>query len=614
MKRLTLLFFLFAQFLLAQDYKYAWITDLHIGSPNSETDLDSVVSLINYYNDVQFTLVTGDIAEKGKNSELETAKLILDKLNKPYYIIPGNHDTKWSESGTLKFKELWKDNKFYFEFKNSVYIGLNTGILMRGGGGHFTPEDIVWLEQKLKSIPNGKEIYFVIHHPLNNDIDNWYKVNNILNNYNIKLILCGHEHAAKLMDFNGIPGVMGRSTLSQGQKSWGFNIVENSNDSLFFSTVERDSVVNRWGGIGKNSLLTVPKIDSLDFVNYSADIVFTKDLNSTVSVPPFVWEDKIYISQFNGLISCFDSNGTFIWKYSLTANTISQIAIAGNTLVAGDLLGDLFTINPVTGRSILSIGFNQPITSQLVAITYNGSYDNLMLPKETDAKDAVIIGTSTGNLFCYDIETLQELWANKDAKGMIETTPLFYNNKLIYGSWDSYLYCLDSRKGWLVWKVAPNKNFYYSTAVCPPLTDGNNVFVTSPDKNLYSIDINLGKINKSYKCDAWESLGISNDNKKLYVKGMQDVMYSVSNKLYKLKEYKFKYGLDTMPSTPLEWNGNVLFGAKNGNVYLIDKNNKMKTLFFMGSSRILSLQQIKDNKFVAVNMDGKIVIFNVNQE
>ncbi len=614
MKRYALLFLVFAGCLFAQDYKYAWITDVHIGSPNSETDLDSVVSLINYYSDLKFTIVSGDITEKGKDLEMQTLKNFLDKLKKPYYIVPGNHDTKWSDSGTLKFKEFWKDDKFYFEFDNSAFIGLNTGILMRGGGGHFTPEDIIWLEKKIKSIPVNKEIYFVIHHPLNNEIDNWYKVNNILCNYNVKLILCGHEHAAKSMDFNGIPGVMGRSTLSQG-KSWGFNVVENAKDSLFFYTVGKDSLFKRWSGIEKKNLLTVAKIDSLDFVNYSADIIVTKDLNATVSVPPLVWENNIIISQFNGLISCFDSTGNFIWKYDLFGNIISKPAITENTLVAANLSGELFTIDPKNGHSLLSIGFNQPITSQLIAIDYNGSYDKLMFPKETNSKKAVIIGTSTGNLFCYDLESLQELWANKDAKGMIETTPLCYANKLIYGSWDSYVYCLDSRSGMLIWKAVPNKNFYYSTAVTPPLTDGKNVFVTSPDKNLYSIDINLGKINKSVKCDAWESFGLSNDNKKLYVKGMQDIFYTFSaDKLNKIKEYNFKYGLDTMPCTPLEWNGNVIFGSKNGNVYLIDKNNKMKTLFFMGSSRILSLQQIKDNKFVAVNMDGKFVIFNVNQE
>lgn len=615
MKKLFVIYLLICSSILAQNYKFAWITDLHIGSPDAEKDLDSAVNLINYDKDLQFTLVTGDVAEKGRNSELEESKQILDKLTKPYYIIPGNHDTKWSESGNVKFNELWGTDKFYFEYQNTVFIGVNSGILMRGGGGHFSPEDIKWLETKLKTVSKSKEIFFIVHHPLNEDIDNWYKVNNILNDYNVKVVLCGHGHKEQTLDFNGFPGVMGRTTLREKKGSWAFNIVENNADSLFFYTVTSDTVYNKWYSIKKPDIVSVPEVDSSDFINYAAEIVLKKDLNVTVSTPPLTWDNKVYINQYSGILSCFDTTGALLWDYDLYGKSISKPVISENTLIAATLSGDLYKLDPYKGTSLLSIGFNEPITSQLIEIDYNGSYDNIMLPKETDSKKAIIIGTSTGQMFCYDLETLQELWANKDAKAMIETTPLFYNNKLIFGSWDSYIYCLDSRKGWLIWKNTPNKNFYYSTAVSSPVTDGKNVFVTSPDKNVYSIDINLGKLNKPYKCDAWETIGISNDQKQLFVKSMKDKFYFVSTKsLTKNKEFDFKFGLDTMPSSPIEYNGNVIFGGKNGNVYMIDSKNKMHTLFYMGSARILSIAQLNDNSFVALNMDGRFVIFKLTQD
>ena len=612
-KILLALIFVFIGITEAQQYKFAWITDCHIGAGNADNELDSVVTIINYMSEINFTIVSGDITEKGKNNELDKVKSILDKLKKPYYIIPGNHDTKWSESGTLKFLELWKDDKFYFEFNNTVFIGLNSGIIWRGGGGHFTPENISWLETKLNKIAKGKEIIFVTHHQLDNEIDNWYKVYNLLYDKDVKVVLCGHGHVAKQYDFNGLNGVMGRASISDKKESFGFNLVENRPDSLLFYSVSRDSIPKYFTGIDKTLKLSLTKVDSSDFLNYTANILHKKNLKTTYSAAPITYNNCIYTTSFNGILTCFDSTLNKIWQFDLYSKSVSTPIVADGILAAATLSGDLYTLNADKGTSILSIGFNQPITSQLQTIEYNGGYDNIMLPKETDSKTAIVIGTSTGNMFCYDLETLQELWVNKDAKAMIETTPLYFNNKLIYGSWDGNVYCLDSRKGWLIWKQSPNKNFYYSTAVAPPVTDGKHVFLSSPDKNIYSVDINLGKLNKSIKCDAWESIGISKDMQKLLVKGMNGVFTILNtDKLNKIKEFDLGYGLDTMPIVPLEDNGNILFGSKNGNIYLIDSIGKIHNLFFMGSARILSIKKLSENKYIALNMDGDITIFSLN--
>ncbi len=66
-----------------------------------------------------------------------------------------------------------------------------------------------------------------------------------------------------------------------------------------------------------------------------------------------------------------------------------------------------------------------------------------------------------------------------------------------------------------------------------------------------------------------------------------------------------------MPSIPLEDNNNIIFGSKNGNVYLIDKAGKMHTLFFMGTSRVHSIKKIDENKYIALNMDGIVVVFSI---
>lgn len=106
-------------------FRFAFISDTHIGSPNggAEEDLRRTVADINAMDDIAFVVLTGDITELGTNRELATAKRILDSLDIPYYIIPGNHDTGWSESGGLSFNQTFGDDKFYFKHNGVHFIG-----------------------------------------------------------------------------------------------------------------------------------------------------------------------------------------------------------------------------------------------------------------------------------------------------------------------------------------------------------------------------------------------------------------------------------------------------------------------------------------------------------
>src|SRR6185436_3120090 len=86
-------------------FRFAFLSDTHIGSPNgsAEEELRRSVRDINTMKDIAFVVLTGDITELGTDQELQAARKILDSLTVPYHIIPGNHDTGWSESGGNSF-------------------------------------------------------------------------------------------------------------------------------------------------------------------------------------------------------------------------------------------------------------------------------------------------------------------------------------------------------------------------------------------------------------------------------------------------------------------------------------------------------------------------------
>lgn len=99
---LTILFIVLSiSGIYSQNFNFAHITDIHIGTETAKEDLERTVIDINN-QDLDFVIVTGDITEMGTDEELASAKETLAKIKIPNYVIPGNHDTGWSESGGVE--------------------------------------------------------------------------------------------------------------------------------------------------------------------------------------------------------------------------------------------------------------------------------------------------------------------------------------------------------------------------------------------------------------------------------------------------------------------------------------------------------------------------------
>jgi predicted MPP superfamily phosphohydrolase len=217
-------------------FRFAFISDTHIGSPNglAEEDLRRTVRDINAMNDIAFVVITGDITELGTNEELRMAKQILDSLDIPYYIIPGNHDTGWSESGGYGFIKTFGSDKFVFDHGGIRFIGCASGPYVRMSDGHVPRDAVNWLGLVFERMSPRKPVIFLNHYPLDNGMDNWYEIINKLKDQNTILALCGHGHANRKMNFEDIPGVMGRSNLRARAAIGGYNLVDITKDSAIF--------------------------------------------------------------------------------------------------------------------------------------------------------------------------------------------------------------------------------------------------------------------------------------------------------------------------------------------------------------------------------------------
>jgi outer membrane protein assembly factor BamB/predicted phosphodiesterase len=586
----------------AQTTKYAWFTDTHLGFTNTDSDLTVCVNNVNTRGEASFAIVTGDVSDLGSDLQLRKAKAILNKLQVPFYAIPGNHDCAWSESYCETFNDIFRDDKFVIDTNGIRHIGLNSGIRWQGYDGHYTPEDLRWLDSVVTATPNNEKVFFYTHHPLDLTIDNWFKAVNILRKKNIQIVLCGHGHMIKKMSVANIPMFMNRPVMSKRMPT-GYTVVQATPDSLFLTEITGDTASQVWGSCAINQKINVPLIDSTQFMNYSALIKWKKDLHASVSTGITVFENKLYVTTTDGLLYCFSADGKELWRFNANGTLISGAAIALGVVAIVTHDGDIYTLRAETGELIQSIGLGEKVTSQVVAVKTNFRDEDTY---------GLLMGTIGGKMIFYDMFSLNPIWENTSAGAMIQDKPLIVNDRIIYGSRDGSLYCIDIKTGTLNWKWPSNTDYINAPAVCTPVTDGNNIYIATPDKFITCINLLLGKtVWEKKEFNAYESIGISADKKRIFVKSAQNKFIVVAAKDGKLvKEYDGKFGGDLSPSEPFEYNGSILFGAKNGNIYEI-KNNIIAPIMFMGTARIRNIVPLNESTLAALNMDGTIAIFGL---
>ena len=349
------------------------------------------------------------------------------------------------------------------------------------------------------------------------------------------------------------------------------------------------------------------EVDSSSIQNFPVVVLAEFNLDSTLTANPLCAENKIYTIEKSGTISCFDSTGKVLWERNGFGKVVSKPIVADKQLAIGTLNGDINTLYAQTGDQIQSIGIDDSITTDLVTIEYKGDKE-LFLPKQSGSKSAIIFGTTSGNIYCLDLETLQEYWRNNDAHGLIISQPVSIENKILFTGSDGYLYSIDARNGLLNWRWKETAETDFSNALI--ICDGKKVFVVSKDSQLYCIDLLLGKlIWKADKVKVLPAIGISLDRKNLFVKSADKRFLILS--AYKgivLKQIKRDDDFDITLIPPFESDGKIYFTNKNS-IFALDKKFKEEVILEFGETTINTFQLISENKFLVSTTSGTILIF-----
>ncbi len=591
-------------------FRFAFISDTHIGSPNgmAEEDLRRTVRDVNSMSDIAFAVLTGDITELGTNQELKLAKQILDSLNVPYHIIPGNHDTGWSESGGNSFTTTFGSDKFLFDYGGIRFIGCASGPYVRMSDGHVPRSAIVWMDSVLAKTPSQMPVIFLNHYPMDNGMDNWYEILDRLKKQNTLAILCGHGHANKALNFEDIPGVMGRSNLRAKAIVGGYNLVSVRTDSLIFA--ERTPAVQTqipWTKlkVEYHRYDVTKKFSRPDFQmnetysNVKPLWLFSSDAN--VISTPLVMKNLVVFGNHSGEVLAISiKDGSKKWSFKTEGGIFSSPATNGNDIVFGSADGYVYCL---TSSGKLRWKFKAAAAVLGSPVINVGN---------------VYVGGSDGHFRCINIKTGKEVWNFKGIEGPVTSKPLLYDNKIIFGAWDRHLYALSVSTGELLWKWnngSASRN--YSPAACIPVAADGIIYIVAPDRYISAIDATSGKtLWRNNDATIRESIGISADGKFIYGKTMQDtvVAYAASRqKQYAAWKMSCGFGYEHVPSMLIEKEDQVFFGTRSGVVYSIDpKNQKINWTHKIDNSMVNTVNVISKNRIVVATMDGKVALLVIN--
>jgi len=202
--------------------------------------------------------------------------------------------------------------------------------------------------------------------------------------------------------------------------------------------------------------------------------------------------------------TCFDAyTGQVIWKLPINI-ALPMIAygnlygISGGVLYCiGEKTGEWPMFHGVPSNNGVAVGQNAPADLSSPAWKFKADGPIVGSPVAKDGK--IVFGSYDGNIYCVDAKTGSLQW--KFPTGYrVASTPAFVGNVVYTGADDGYIYAINASNGQQIWKkfaggVTIGAIFRSMPQVrSSPVVVGDRLYVGSMDGNIYCLDTANGNI------------------------------------------------------------------------------------------------------------------------
>lgn len=592
-------------------FRFAQLTDIHLSpsNPNPTEDLLRSIAQINATDSIDFVLVTGDITEEGDRATMEKVKSCLDLLKVKYYVALGNHETKWSDSGCTAFGEIFGGERFDFEHKGFLFLGFNSGPLMRMAYGHVVPQDIRWMTERMNQYNTGdpqqnKPVILVTHYPMiEGDVDNWYEVTDAVRPYNIRLFIGGHYHRNRDLRYDGIPGVLMRSNLRDKDEKPGYGIYEITKDSIRVYTQRIGEPKKQWAGFSLTESYYERNGKAEKYPDFSVNKEYPQVKEQWITktgvgiyCSPAVEKDKVFIGDDMGYLTAYAlKDGKALWRFQSGKRIVGTPAVSEGIVVFGSADCKIYGLNAQNGNLLWTVETSEPV---LGAVTIDNG--------------TAYIGASDHTFRAINTCNGEIKWTFTGVKGYIETKPLVTDSKVIFGAWDNTLYALNKADGRELWKWTGGlTRMHFSPAAVWPVAAEGKVFITDPQRAMTAIEIETGNtVWRTFQSMVRETIGLSEDGERIYSKTMNDSIVCYSTKgshPHELWASNVGFGYEHAPSMQVEKDGIVFGSTKEGLIFALEaKTGKVLWKHKIGNSLISTVVPLSGNRILFTATGGEV--------
>lgn len=229
-------------------------------------------------------------------------------------------------------------------------------------------------------------------------------------------------------------------------------------------------IINRIQKYGDRLYLTTREGRIFCIDGQKRKILWSYDTPDPLASAPFLGKDAVYALDEKSSLYCLDTAGSLKWKKTFTNKVTSEIKVDNGRIYIGSDKGEFYCLSSEDGKELWQYDADDAIHSNPVV------WNNLVL-------------FGCDDHFLYFLDQEGRLVRKFDTGGRLNATLLVDGDSLYYGSEDRCLHCVNLNRIKTKWKIRTG-----AETLIPPVVDDERVFFLCWNCVLYCLKKKSGTI------------------------------------------------------------------------------------------------------------------------
>jgi outer membrane protein assembly factor BamB len=313
---------------------------------------------------------------------------------------------------------------------------------------------------------------------------------------------------------------------------------------------------------------------------------------------PLLFENMII--QGNGIdgIAAYDkTSGHLVWKKNIPGGVEIGVALDKGNIFFGANDGFFYSLKANSG----AVNWSFPLRAE-------------GLGKPIIQNGAVYFIAGNNAAYALKSETGEQMWlynrndaASLTVRGGAE--PTYLNGQVLFGFSDGYIVALDAARGVVAWEKQLGAGARFKDVDSKPVVDGDRIFVSNYDGNLYCLNAKDGKTLWSFEEGGYTPVTVLNDV--VYYSTSTSAVVALDRTSGKLMWRKALAG--SIASQPIYHKGLIIYGEWEGQLRAVDARSGADVAGYATGRGVTSTPVLdeKNNMAYVMSIDANLFAFHM---